>query len=103
MHDLSVKPETSRTQLASAPAAPFVAVDLDRSPDESAGERGTLTISSTPPCNVVLDGRPLGRTPHELGVSAGPHSVVFIHPQKGRKSMRVDAVAGKTAVASVSF
>lgn len=103
VHDLRVKPEASRTQLASAPGTPFVAVDLDRASDESAGERGTLTITSTPPSNVVLDGRPLGRTPHELGVAAGPHSVVFIHPLKGRKSVRVEAAAGKTAVASVSF
>ena len=48
-------------------------------------------------------GRPLGLTPHELGVSAGAHSVVFIHPIKGRRSMRIEAAAGKTALASVSF
>lgn len=103
VEDLRVKPEASRTQLASAPETPFVPVDLDREPAEPAGDRATLSLTSTPPCNVVLDGRPLGTTPRELEVAAGAHSVVFIHPQKGRKSLRVEALAGKAAVASVSF
>jgi hypothetical protein len=42
-------------------------------------------------------------TPHEVTVSAGAHSVLFIHPTKGRKSVRVEAVTGKTAVATVTF
>jgi hypothetical protein len=103
VHDLSVKSGASRTELASSPKPPFVPFDLDPSSDEPAVERSTLTITSTPPSNVVLDGRPLGLTPHELGVSPGPHSVVFIHPVKGRKSLRVEATAGKPAVATVSF
>jgi len=86
-------------------AAPVIPapVDLDRVPGEVARASGKLSISSTPACNVVLDGRPLGPTPHEVTVSAGSHSVVFIHPSKGRKAMRVEAVPGKTAVAAMSF
>jgi hypothetical protein len=100
--DLDVKPKTTKTQPISV-GAPVVPVDLDEPAEPAKAGSGTLTITSTPPCNVVLDGRPLGPTPHTISVSAGPHSVVFIHPSKGRKSMQVDAAAGKTAVASVTF
>jgi len=101
VHELDVKPKASRTEPVSAPA--FVPVDLDRPVEEAKAESSTLTITSSPPCNVVLDGRPLGPTPHALKVSAGTHSVVFIHPVKGRKAMQIEATAGKTAVAAVTF
>jgi hypothetical protein len=42
-------------------------------------------------------------TPREVTVSAGAHSVIFIHPDKGRKTLRVETVGGKTSVASVTF
>jgi hypothetical protein len=113
VRDLRVKSSTDKTSLgvpaapapvAAAPAPVLAdAVDLDRSPGEAVGSTVTLSISSSPPCNVVLDGRPLGRTPHEVSVSPGAHSVVFIHPEKGRKALRVQTTPGKTAVASVTF
>jgi hypothetical protein len=98
------------TLTATAPmTAPMVAaprpesVDLD-GPYGNAAVGGTkLSITASPPCNVVLDGRPLGKTPHEVTVAPGAHSVVFIHPTEGRRSMRVEAVPGKPAVASVTF
>jgi hypothetical protein len=70
----------------------------------SAGVTGTLNINSIPVANVVLDGRPVGSTPiMGLAVSPGPHSVVFIHPEHGRKATGVNVEPGKTATAAVRF
>ncbi|HEY3496144.1 MAG TPA: PEGA domain-containing protein, partial [Polyangiaceae bacterium] len=78
-------------------------VDLDAPEAKPANENVTLSVRSTPPSNVVVDGRPLGSTPREIAVSPGEHSIVFVHPSKGRKSVRVRATPGKAAVASVEF
>lgn len=66
--------------------------------------QGTLNINSIPISSVILDGKPLGSTP-KMGVKvkAGPHTVVFVHPQHGRKSQTVNVAAGQTAVAVVRF
>jgi len=66
--------------------------------------QGTLNINSSPISNVILDGRPLGQTP-KIGVKvkAGSHTVVFVHPQHGRKSQTVNVAPGQTAVAVARF
>jgi hypothetical protein len=53
---------------------------------------------------VILDGKPLGATP-KVGVSAtpGPHTIIFVHPEHGRKAKSVTVEAGKTASAVVRF
>ena len=90
-------------KLRTAAPVPAAKVDLDTPEPTPAVTLSKLTITSTPPSNVVVDGRPLGSTPRELQVSAGEHSIVFIHPTKGRKSVQVRAQGGKAAVASVKF
>ena len=63
--------------------------------------RGTLLLSSVPPVNVVLDGRPVGMTPRALPVNSGEHTVLFVHPTLGRKTVRVDVENNeKTEVAA---
>jgi hypothetical protein len=75
----------------------------DKAP-KSAGGEGTLNINSIPVANVVLDGRPVGSTPlMGLKVSAGPHSIVFVHPEKGRKAAGATVTAGKTSTVAVRF
>lgn len=70
----------------------------------AASGTGTLNINSIPVSNVLLDGRPVGSTPKiGLTVSAGPHTVVFIHPQHGRKVYPVTVTAGKVSTAAVRF
>jgi hypothetical protein len=65
---------------------------------------GTLNINSIPVANVVLDGRPMGSTPLVgLSVSPGPHSVVFVHPEKGRKAAGTTVHAGGTSTVAVRF
>lgn len=57
--------------------------------------KGTININSVPPTTVLLDGKPLGMTPRAgVSVSAGSHSVTFIHPEKGRKQVKVDVPSG---------
>lgn len=73
-------------------------------PPPPAGGNGTLNINSIPVSKVLLDGRPLGSTP-KVGISVPPgsHTVTFIHPEKGRKSVSVNVPAGKTKTAAVKF
>ncbi len=70
----------------------------------TADGKGKININSIPSSNVLLDGRPLGPTPRTgVSVSAGTHTVMFVHPQHGRKQLSVRVVAGKTATAAVRF
>jgi hypothetical protein len=76
-----------------------------KTPDKPAATgNGTLNINSIPVSKVILDGKPMGSTP-KVGISvpAGSHTVVFIHPEKGRKSTTVVVKAGETKTAAVKF
>lgn len=64
---------------------------------------GTLNITSSPPSNIVLDGRPLGKAPRAVVMPAGSHTVVFVHPKFGRQSLTVNVAADQTTNASVDF
>ncbi|MFT3772492.1 MAG: serine/threonine-protein kinase [Minicystis sp.] len=72
--------------------------------DPPASGNGTLNINSIPVSKVILDGKPLGSTP-KVGVSvpAGSHTVTFIHPDQGKKSVTVQVKAGETKTAAVKF
>lgn len=74
-------------------------------PSGNAGSgKGTLNINAIPVANVILDGRPLGATPKSgVSVAPGPHTIVFVHPEHGRKVKTVNVEAGKTAAAVVRF
>jgi hypothetical protein len=76
-----------------------------KAPDTAAASgTGTLNINSIPVSKVILDGKPLGSTP-KVGVSvpAGSHTVTFIHPDLGRKSVTVQVKGGETKTAAVKF
>jgi serine/threonine-protein kinase len=80
-----------------------VAVKEEPKPAPASG-KGTLNINSIPVSNVILDGKPLGQTPKVgVSVSPGPHTVIFVHPDFGRKAKSVTVEAGKTAAAIVRF
>ncbi|APR75493.1 Hypothetical protein A7982_00839 [Minicystis rosea] len=72
--------------------------------EKPASGSGTLNINSIPVSKVILDGKPLGSTP-KVGVSvpAGSHTVTFIHPDQGKKSVTVVVKAGETKTAAVKF
>jgi hypothetical protein len=52
---------------------------------------------------VIFDGRPLGKTPKSATVTPGQHTVVFVHPEHGRKAKTVNVTAGQKATLTVKF
>jgi hypothetical protein len=86
-------------------ADPSEAKKADKEPAAAApAGDATLNINSIPVASVVLDGRPMGSTPLVgVHVAPGAHSVVFIHPEKGRKASGTTVKAGGTATVAVRF
>lgn len=77
---------------SSAPAAP------------EAGKTATLDVVSTPPSNVVINGRPMGSTPlRNVRVPAGPQTVVFVHASLGRKIASTSVAPGGHGSVGVKF
>lgn len=64
---------------------------------------GSLDIMASPRANVVLDGRPLGKAPRMVKIAPGVHTVVFVHPERGRMLLNVNVNAGQTTSASADF
>jgi serine/threonine-protein kinase len=101
------RPERSVAAAAPAPrprAEPRAAAPPPSGDEDTAGGGAncTLNFNSIPVSNVLFDGRPLGGTPR-LGVSASPgtHTVIFVSPEEGKKSMSVSCEAGKTKTVAV--
>ena len=71
---------------------------------EKAAEMGTINMNSLPASNVILNGRPLGQTP-KMGVKVkpGPVTVVFVHPEHGRKVKGTVVKPGGTSTVLVRF
>jgi hypothetical protein len=64
----------------------------------------TLDVVSTPPANVVINGRPMGSTPlRGVRVSAGPQTVVFVHASLGRKVASTSVAPGGHGTVGVKF
>jgi hypothetical protein len=82
-----------------SPRAPAAAP----APAPAAAGNATLTFVSDPPSNLVLDGRPLGKTPKTASVPAGTHTILFIHPEHGRKAKSIPVAAGQKATVKVKF
>jgi serine/threonine-protein kinase len=81
---------------------PPVTVKVEAPPPASG--TGTLNMNSIPVSRVLLDGKPLGSTPRMgVSVSAGSHTVTFIHPDQGKKTVSVTVKAGETKTAAVKF
>jgi hypothetical protein len=65
---------------------------------------GTLSINAVPWATVSVDGREVGETPlGAVELSAGPHVVVFSHPQLGQRRQEVTVRAGETTRVSVDL
>jgi hypothetical protein len=92
----SVRTPAPRARVATAPSG-----RTRTNPVETGGK---LNINSIPYSKVVLDGRPLGETPRvEVAVAAGPHTVLFVHPEHGRIQKEVYVDTGRTVLAAVRF
>jgi hypothetical protein len=59
---------------------------------------GTLVLRSTPPCEILVDGRAIAAsTPHELKLAAGKHRITLVHDEQGiQDSFSVEIKAGGT-------
>jgi serine/threonine-protein kinase len=90
------------TPVHSTSSAPIAATP--RPAPAVATGNGTINMNAIPVSNVLLDGRPMGQTP-KMGVSVapGPHTVMFVNADKGRKSQSITVVAGKTSTVVVRF
>lgn len=100
--DLPTTPTASATATAKTAAttpgpAPTAPPARTNEPSESASGTATLNINSIPASRVLLDGQPLGETPRTgVQVSPGTHTVTFIHPELGKKSISVKVGPGET-------
>lgn len=105
----SPEPEAPRPVAAApvdAPKKPEKASPPEKDEPEpaAASGSGTISMNSIPPSKVLLDGRPIGGTPKvDVSVPAGTHTVTFVHPDLGKKSVSIDVKAGQRANASVRF
>jgi serine/threonine-protein kinase len=98
-----------------APSAPqakaIVDVELESNPStdalksqQSPVQTGELRLNSIPVSAILIDGRPLGSTPKaSVHLSPGPHNVVFVHPELGKRRLLVLVEAGKSQTLSVKF
>jgi serine/threonine-protein kinase len=67
--------------------------------------QGLLNISSVPPSQIILNGRPLGNTP-KTGIAVPGDSlqtIVFVHPKMGRRRAQKFVPAGKERTVSIRF
>ena len=90
-------PPALPVKLAEAPPPSVVALAND------SANLGTVNVTSNPPANVVLDGRPIGKAPRVVQVPPGVHTLVFIHPLYGRQTQSVTVLAGQTAAVAATF
>jgi serine/threonine-protein kinase len=74
------------------------------SSSQSSSGKATISLNSIPVSNVIVNGRPMGQTP-KIGVKvdAGPQTVVFVHPEHGRKVQSAVVAAGSTKTFMVRF
>ena len=101
------KPDATKvgdTSTGTPPATTSKPDDTKGTPAVADTGMATLNIMSVPPANCVLDGRPLGQTPKPgVSVSAGTHTILFVHPEKGRKTQTVTVKGGETKPVIVKF
>lgn len=65
---------------------------------------GRLSINALPWAQVSIDGTPVGETPlANLSVAAGPHEIVFRHPQLGEKRETIVVRAGAASRVSATL
>ena len=79
--------------------APKVATPAPKvvAPVEAAGQ-GTLMVSSKPPCDILIDGKPTGLTTPQRSIplSVGTHKITFVNEaEKIKKTVSVTISADK--------
>jgi serine/threonine-protein kinase len=92
----ALAPSAVRKPAASKPPPSGLAIDPTQ---------GLLNISSVPPSQIILNGRPLGSTPKTAVVVPGDslQTIVFVHPKMGRRRAQKFVPAGKERTVSIRF
>lgn len=91
---------------ASATAAPTREAEPEPKPEPSdvKAETGTLNVNSIPVSKVMVDGRPVGETPKvNMTLPVGTHTITFVHPELGKRSVSVQIKAGVLTRAAVKL
>jgi serine/threonine-protein kinase len=90
---------------STAPRKPAAASHPAPSPPAADPTQGLLNISSVPPSQIILNGRPLGSTPKTAVVVPGDslQTIVFVHPKMGRRRAQKFVPAGKERTVSIRF
>jgi len=93
-------------------AAPSRRADGGARPSDAAAVDGatrgmaTLQIGADPWGEIYIDGKPMGRTPKELSVTAGHHSVEIVFPAETpprKQTFAVDLATGETKPLQADF
>ena len=64
-------------------------------------DKASINIVTTPSALVLLNGKPIGRTPKQVRVSPGKHSIVLMHnDERKRATITLEPGANKTVKAS---
>jgi hypothetical protein len=64
----------------------------------------TLDLNSIPRAAVVVNGHPVGSTPlRGVRVEPGRQTIIFVHPQLGRKIASANVAPGGRAAVGVKF
>lgn len=89
------KPEKAAAKVATTEPAKVETAPATKA-EKAVGGNGVLMLSSKPPCEIQIDGKPTGlMTPQRaLSLSAGTHKVTLVNPaQKIKKSFAVEITA----------
>ncbi len=97
-------PATAPTGVAqrNAPTATQAAAPASGAAADDKAAFGTLRIVSLPVASILVDGRPVGRTPQVLRVAPGQHRVAIVAGED-RRAQTVTVAPGATQVVSVRF
>jgi len=96
---------SSSSAALAAPRKPAAASHAAASGPAIDPTQGLLNISSVPPSQIILNGRPLGSTPKTAVVVPGDslQTIVFVHPKMGRRRAQKFVPAGKERTVSIRF
>lgn len=99
----------SRTSLTAPRDATAVAATSPPKPardiviiDAKPAALGGLSLTSTPICDITIDGKPSGRTPSTRSIAAGHHRVE-LGCATGKVNFPVDVLAGKVTTSNHDF
>jgi hypothetical protein len=101
---VAARPAAPAKPSPAAPAEPAPAPATPAAPaGDAVGGQGTIVLNSVPASAAIVNGKPVGQTPTSWKGPPGSYTVVFVHPEFGRKMQSVTVKPGGTTSASVRF